>query len=152
MIIPPRPAGVSATQALAEPPAPNVKPAVKDMLRSMAVVDRLTQMQDTGTTSIDQALDSFWDGMIDDCAYRTGAELARHNYHRDLGRVESKGGQLMRQVEQMPAGPQRTQAREKLENFLAEQRAQIEAHYRNDPSNQPHRPQPFPPHVQIPRL
>lgn len=141
MIIPPNSAGLQAPRRLEEPSSPQAKAPVMDLLRSLVIVEKLSAL--VGATTpfpIDQALDNFWEGMMDDCAYRTGPALARHNYQRDLGHLEHQGHQLMRELEAMPAGAQRTDAREKLESFLDEQRTQIEARYQREASDKPQTP------------
>lgn len=130
MIIPPNSASVHATRVPQAPAGDAAKPAALDLLRNLMIVDQLSELVGAATPfPIDNALDSFWEGMIDDCAYRTGPELARHNYHRDLGHLENKGRQLLRTIDEMPATTQRAQAREKLALFLDSERAHIESRY-----------------------
>ena len=115
-----------------------VQAAQAQLLRSLLIVERLTEMVDTAASDpIDQALGSFWHGMVDDGVHRSGAELAQHNLQRNLRHIEQKGGELMRLVEAMPPGAQRTQAQEKVTLFLAEQRAHSEAQHGLDTPRQP---------------
>lgn len=108
------------------------------LLRSLLIVEGLTQLVDTAAGDpIDQALETFWHGMVDDRVHRSGAELAQHNLQRNLRHMEQKGGELMRLVEAMPPGAQRTQAQEKVTLFLAEQRAHSEAQHGLETPRQP---------------
>ena len=126
---------VSAPEQARGAPA---KPAQMELLRSLLIVERLTEMVDTAAGDpIDQALETFWQGMVDDRVHRSGAELAQHNYQRNLRHIERKEGELMRHVEAMPPGPRRAQAQEKVAQFLAEQRRQIEAQHDLDAPKQP---------------
>lgn len=128
-------ASVDAQEKSSGMPATAIK---MDLLRSLLIVDRLAEMADTAAVDtaaadpIDQALESFWTCVVDDRVHRTGAELAQHNYQRNLRHIEQRGDALMREVQAMPAGPQRAVAQEKLTLFLAEQRTQIEAQYQLD--------------------
>jgi hypothetical protein len=109
-----------------------------ELLRSLLIVEGLRQLVDTAAGDpIDQALETFWHGMVDDRVHRSGAELAQHNLQRNLRHIEQKGGELMRLVEAMPPGAQRTQAQEKVTLFLAEQRAHSEAQHGLDTPGQP---------------
>ena len=138
-------ASVAAQEKSSGMPATAIK---MDLLRSLLIVDRLAEMDDTAAADaaavdtaaadaaaadpIDQALESFWTCVVDDRVHRTGTELAQHNYQRNLRHIEQRGDALMREVQAMPAGPQRAVAQEKLTLFLAEQRTQIEAQYQLD--------------------
>lgn len=114
------------------------RPVQMELLRSLLIVERLTEMADAAAGDpIDQGLENFWHGMVDDCVHRSGAELAQHNYQRNLRHIERKEEELMRHVEAMPPGPQRAQAQEKVAQFLAEQRRQIEAQHDLDAPKQP---------------
>ena len=144
--------GLPASQALENAASGPVTPVKMELLRSLLIVERLAEIVDTaavdtaavGTAAVgtaaadplDQALDTFWQGMVDDGVHRTGAELARHNYQRNLDHIAQKGSELMRAVDAMPSGPQRHQAQQKLTQFLAEQRTQIEGQHQLDRSDQ----------------
>lgn len=144
--------GLPASQALENAASGPVTPVKMELLRSLLIVERLAEIVDTAavdTTAVDtaavdtasadpldQALDTFWQGMVDDGVHRTGAELARHNYQRNLDHIAQKGSELMRAVDAMPAGPQRNQAQQKLTQFLADQRTQIEGQHQLDRSDQ----------------
>jgi len=139
--------GLPASQALENAASGPVTPVKMELLRSLLIVERLAEIVDTAavdTTAVDtaavdpldQALDTFWQGMVDDGVHRTGAELARHNYQRNLDHIAQKGSELMRAVDAMPSGPQRHQAQQKLTQFLADQRTQIEGQHQLDRSDQ----------------
>lgn len=138
MIISSNSVGMPAVSAPEQARGAPAKPAQMELLRSLLIVERLTEMVDTAAGDpIDQALETFWQGMVDDRVHRSGAELAQHNYQRNLRHIEQKGGELLRLVEAMPPGAQRTQAQEKVALFLAEQRAQSEAQHGLDTPRQP---------------
>ena len=144
--------GLPPSQALENAASGPVTPVKMELLRSLLIVERLAEIVDTAavdTTAVDtaavdiasadpldQALDTFWQGMVDDGVHRTGAELARHNYQRNLDHIAQKGSELMRAVDAMPSGPQRHQAQQKLTQFLADQRTQIEGQHQLDRSDQ----------------
>lgn len=134
--------GLPASQALENAASGPVTPVKMELLRSLLIVERLAEIVDTAAVDtasadpLDQALDTFWQGMVDDGVHRTGAELARHNYQRNLDHIAQKGSELMRAVDAMPSGPQRHQAQQKLTQFLAEQRTQIEGQHQLDRSDQ----------------
>ena len=139
--------GLPASQALENAASGPVTPVKMELLRSLLIVERLAEIVDTAAVDtaavdtasadpLDQALDTFWQGMVDDGVHRTGAELARHNYQRNLDHIAQKGSELMRAVDAMPSGPQRHQAQQKLTQFLADQRTQIEGQHQLDRSDQ----------------
>jgi len=157
MLISSNSVGLPASQALENAASGPVTPVKMELLRSLLIVERLAEIVDTAavdTTAVDtaavdtaavdtasadpldQALDTFWQGMVDDGVHRTGAELARHNYQRNLDHIAQKGSELMRAVDAMPSGPQRHQAQQKLTQFLADQRTQIEGQHQLDRSDQ----------------
>lgn len=144
--------GLPPSQALENASSGPVTPVKMELLRSLLIVERLAEIVDTAAVDtaavdtasvdsasadpLDQALDTFWQGMVDDGVHRTGAELARHNYQRNLDHIAQKGSELMRAVDAMPSGPQRHQAQQKLTQFLADQRTQIEGQHQLDRSDQ----------------
>ena len=138
MIISSNSVGTPVASALEQARAAPTQAVQMALLRSLLIVERLAAMVDTAAGDpVDQALQSFWHGMVDDRVHRSGTELAQHNYQRNLRHIEQKGGELMRHVEAMPPGPQRMQAQEKVALFLAEQRTQIEAQHGLDTPQQP---------------
>ncbi|WP_159917498.1 hypothetical protein [Pantoea sp. 18069] len=114
-------------------------PLNRQLLKSVLLADQMSgkiasvreQQKQHGLSSspIDQQLASFWQGRIDTFEEREGVELVQYEHSRDASFLQSKGGQLRAEVEKMPAGPEKDEAKQKLESFLKSNSDKIEARY-----------------------